>query len=558
MTTSRKIDAGTSRTFAAVLLFGLLAMTARNATDPDLWWHLRTGEWIVQAGHVPRVDFFSFTRAGHAWIAQEWLSEVTFYELWKHGGTAALIIFSAVITTAGFMLLYLRCLSAGEGKRHWAAAGTALGALASSACWGVRPQMFTFALASLLLWLMDAGEERPELLVWIPPLFVLWLNLHAGFALGPALLLAYGIGLILETALGDTPWLKVRPLLVRTGLLAVACLALVPLNPNGVRLYRYPLDTLRSEGMRSLIGEWFSPDFHQLTYRPLLVVWLLLVVALAVSRARIRGRVLVPLLLTAVSSLDAVRHIPIFILVAIPVMVAAIPSERARGDFSKRSGGLQFRRVFNAAIVILIAMFALVKWGVVVRNEGAREAAIFPQAAITSMRTAGLPLRVFAYYDWGGYVIWNLYPDYRVFVDGRADLYGDELLREFKTAIHLQEGWREVLDGWKVDTVLVPPGCALAQALLMDGGWERGFGDSRAVVFVRRQGPIENSEISKDKVLVDLLGKKSEKNVSQRGSQSAKLGPIYRLPYSPRWERLTFKLKKESANGRIWQETVAQ
>ena len=515
MTTSGKIDAGRrSRTFGAVLLFGLLAMTARNATDPDLWWHLRTGEWIVQAGHVPRFDLFSFTRAGHAWIAQEWLSEVTFYELWKHGGTAALIIFSAVITTVGFMLLYLRCLSAGEGKRHWAAAGTALGALASSACWGVRPQMFTFTLASLLLWLMDAGEERPGLLVWIPPLFVLWLNLHAGFALGPALLLAYGIGLILETALGDTPWPAVRPILIRTGVLVVACLALVPLNPNGARLYRYPLDTLRSQGMRSLIGEWFSPDFHQLTYRPLLAVWLLLVVALAVSRVRIRGRVLVPLLLTAVGSLDAVRHIPIFILVAIPVMVAAIPSYGARAaDFSTRPGGLQFRRLFNSAMVILIAMFALVKWGVVLRNEGVREAAVFPRAAIASMRTAGLPPRVFAYYDWGGYVIWNLYPDYRVFVDGRADLYGDELLREFKTAIHMQKGWREVLDGWKVETVLVPPSCALAQALLLDGGWETAFRDSQAIVFVRRRGRIENSEISKDKVLVDLqaLGKKSEK-----------------------------------------------
>src|ERR1700688_445816 len=266
--------------FDAILLFGLLGMTARNAIDPDLWWHLRTGQLIVETGKVPHFDPFSFTRGGRAWVSHEWLSDVLFYELWKHGGPAALILFSAIITTAGFMLLYLLC----PAQKHWAAAATAFGALASAPAWGVRPQMFTFTMASLLLWLVEAGENRPKLLFWIPPLFVLWLNLHAGFALGPALLLAYGIGLILETALGDTPWLKVRPLLVRTGLLAVACLALVPLNPNGVRLYRYPLDTLRSEGMRSLIGEWFSPDFHQLTYRPLLVVLLLRGVARAVSR----------------------------------------------------------------------------------------------------------------------------------------------------------------------------------------------------------------------------------------------------------------------------------
>src|SRR5277367_3273285 len=106
--------------FSAILLSGLLAMTARNAVDPDLWWHLRTGQWILDTGHVPRSDPFSFTRAGHAWVAQEWLSEVVFYELWKHGGAAALIVFSAMITTAGFMLIYFRCL----GTRHWAAAAT--------------------------------------------------------------------------------------------------------------------------------------------------------------------------------------------------------------------------------------------------------------------------------------------------------------------------------------------------------------------------------------------------------------------------------------------------
>jgi hypothetical protein len=209
-----------------------------------------------------------------------------FYKLWQHGGAAALIVFSAIVTTAGFMLLYLRCLAYGA-KSHWAAAATALGALAAAPSWGVRPQMFTFTLASLLLWLMESGliesgaiqSNRPRRLLWIPPLFLLWLNLHAGFALAPVLLLAYGAGLMVETAVGDTPWRQVRPVAVRVLLLLLVCLALVPLNPSGPRLYRYPFDTLLSSGMRSLIGEWHSPDFHEWLYRPLLLVWLLLLSA---------------------------------------------------------------------------------------------------------------------------------------------------------------------------------------------------------------------------------------------------------------------------------------
>ena len=84
-------ESNRSRTFAGILLFGLLAMTARNATDPDLWWHLRTGQWIVETGHIPHSDPFSFTRAGTAWVSHEWLSEVVFYEIWKYTGAAGLI-----------------------------------------------------------------------------------------------------------------------------------------------------------------------------------------------------------------------------------------------------------------------------------------------------------------------------------------------------------------------------------------------------------------------------------------------------------------------------------
>src|SRR6202171_1828715 len=372
-----------SNVFPVVLLLGLLGMTARPATDPDLWWHLRTGQLIVVTGHVPHSDSFSFTRAGHAWVSHEWVSEVVFYERWKHGCAPLLIVFSAIITTTGFMLLYLRCLPFCGGKNHWAAAATVLGALASAPSWGVRPQMFTLTLASLLLWLLGGGNkleggnktDRPRLLFWMPPLFLLWLNLHAGFALGLALLFAYGVGLTVETVVGSMPWENARPIILLVLLLLLACLALVPLNPSGAQLYRYPFDTLRSSAMRSFIVEWFSPDFHDSLYRPFLLVWLLLLTALASSRSRPKGRVIVPLLLPSFPSLDAVRHIPIFVLVAIPVIPAALPAASVSPAASqRRPDSSRFRPLFNVAAVILIAVFALVKWVRLAPSPGAREA----------------------------------------------------------------------------------------------------------------------------------------------------------------------------------------
>ena len=483
--------------FAAILFFGLLGMTARQAADPDLWWHLRTGQWIVETRHVPHSDPFSFTRAGHAWVSHEWLSEVVFYELWKHSGAAGLIVFSAIITSAGFMPLYLRCLLSG-GKRHWAAAATVLGALASAPSWGVRPQMFTFTLASLLLWLLESSskKDQPRLLFWIPPLFLLWLNLHAGFALGLALLFAYCFGLIMETAAGNTPWQQARPIVLRVVLLLLACLALVPLSPSGAQLYRYPFDTLRSSGMRSFIVEWFSPDFHEWLYRPFLLVWLLLLIALAGSRSRPKGRVIVPLLLTSFAALDAVRHIPIFVLVAIPVIATALPVPSGSSTVSQRPpDSSRFRPLFGGVVVILIAVFALVKWVSLTHSQDAREAEQYPQKAVAFLQAGDQPRRIFVYYDWGGYAIWKLYPEYRVFVDGRADLYGDDLLRQFKTAVQLRTGWRDILDSWKVEAVLLPPSCALAQALLLDPNWHAAFSDPKAIILLRTHPAVENAAI---------------------------------------------------------------
>jgi hypothetical protein len=484
------ILAGKSPRFAAIMTFGLLAMAARPATDPDLWWHLRTGQWIVETGHIPHADPFSFTRAGQAWVSHEWLSEIIFYELWKHGGAAALIIFSAIVTASGFMLLYLRC----PGKRYWAAAATVVGALASAPSFGVRPQMFTFVLASLLLWLIEKGEDQPKLLFWIPLIFLLWVNLHAGFALGPALLLAYGIGLLLEVATGTTPAREARPILLRVLTLLAACLALVPLNPSRAELYRYPFDTLRSPAMRSFIGEWHSPDFHQWLYRPLALVWLLLFIsiALAASRLTLKGRVIVPLLLTACAALDAVRHIPIFVLTAMPVIAAALPQAAAAAPLpERRRAAAWVRPLFLTVVVILMAALALVRWTQLAKRQDASEATQFPERAVALLQSGRYPTRIFAYYDWGGYTLWKLYPQYRVFVDGRADLYGDNILRQFTTAVQLHTGWKEVLDSWDVGAVLLPPSSALAQGLLLDPHWYAAFSDPRSILLVRRQQKVE-------------------------------------------------------------------
>jgi hypothetical protein len=414
-------------------------------------------------------------------VLHEWLSELILFGLWRFTGWAGLIIFSAIVTTTGFMLLFWRCAA----PPHWAVAATVLGVLASAPTWGVRPQMFTFLFASFWLWLLERSEQRPWFLAWIPPLFLLWLNLHGGFALGPALLIAYLIGLIWEALSGDTEWRLVRGRAFSLLLTLGICLALVPLNPSGTELYRYPLDVLRSGTMRSFILEWHSPDFHQGTYFPLLLLSLALVIVFALLPVRLRTRTLVPLLGSFLAALDAIRHIPIFVLLAVPVIAAAFQYRRPRITLQARSGARRLKARAFAVVTVLMALFAVAEWAKLARDQSESEEQTYPVQAVRKLAALQVRDRVFAYYDWGGYLIWKLYPSSKVFVDGRADLYVTGMLRQFQDVMQLRPGWRQILDFWDVKTVLVPSSSAVAQALALDPSWHMQYQDAKASLFVR-------------------------------------------------------------------------
>ncbi|MFZ0953533.1 MAG: hypothetical protein WAN17_14775, partial [Candidatus Sulfotelmatobacter sp.] len=170
----------TRNLFLAALFVGLFAMAARDVTDPDVWWHLKTGQYIAQHRSVPHTDPFSYTRAGQPWVAHEWLSELFMYEIDHTTGWGGLILFFAAVLTAAFFLLYLRCGPA----TYVAGVATLVAAWATVPVWGVRPQILSLLLTSLWLLILHRSERNPKLLWWTLPLTLLWVNLHAGFAVG--------------------------------------------------------------------------------------------------------------------------------------------------------------------------------------------------------------------------------------------------------------------------------------------------------------------------------------------------------------------------------------
>ncbi len=171
---------------AFFLMIFALAVRQSAFIDPDLWWHLQTGQDIVASRAIPQTDIYSFTKAGSEWVTHEWLSEVVIYATYRISGWAGLLFVFSGFITAAFYLVYRRC----TGKPYIAAFAILLAVAASSPLFGVRPQMITLLLASTFIALLTdySNDGKSRRLYWMVPLMLLWVNLHAGFALGLGLI----------------------------------------------------------------------------------------------------------------------------------------------------------------------------------------------------------------------------------------------------------------------------------------------------------------------------------------------------------------------------------
>jgi hypothetical protein len=476
----------TRRVFVAIFALGLFTMAARGVADPDVWWHLRTGQLILQNHSLFHTDPYSFTRFGEPWINHEWLSEILLFGLYRTAGFGGLTIAFAAVISATFLLVFLRS----PCRPYLAAVMTLWGAVASASSWGVRPQMFSLLLASIFLVLLEASERRPLLLWWTAPLMLLWVNLHAGYPIGLAFIALFLIGEGLEAWVGLEPWQEFLPRFKRLATAFALCLALVALNPNGVRIYWYPFETLRSAAMHRFIHEWFSPDFHDSTYLPLLLMLLALIAGLALLSRRPRLRNLVLLLATIPAALRSVRHIPILMLVMVPVL-AELAQSWLQGSSASRwlrtplTGSAARTLAINSVVLFAITSFTVLRVRHVVASQAQTEAKYFPTAAAAFIEQQHPPGPMMNHYNWGGYFIWKLYPQYRVFIDGRADVYGDSFMTDFSDCYFLTDDWKKSLQTWGIRTLVLPPDAPLIVALRLNPDWKQIYEDSEAVILTR-------------------------------------------------------------------------
>jgi len=313
--------------FTIAIFVTMLIAAIQPVTDPDFWWHVTTGNWILSHHAVPRTDLFTYTVSGHRWITHEWLSEVLLSTLYAVGRLPLESFALGAITAAGFFLVY----RAIDRRVNFVIAGLALalGVAAANPIWGPRIQMVTFALTALTyLWVKRFCEGHGRALYFLPAVMLVWVNLHAGFVVAYAVV---GTALLLEGLryLARRPGAMPIDRLKAMGIVLLAAVAVAIVNPNGWDIYLYPFQTGGSPEQQRLIVEWFSPNFQMSQIWPFEAMVFLIIGGLALAR-RIELRQFLLLLLGLGLALHSVRNLSFFMLVAVPALADYAQQARER------------------------------------------------------------------------------------------------------------------------------------------------------------------------------------------------------------------------------------
>ena len=485
-------------------------MSAALLRDADTGWHIRSGEQILLTHAVPRTDPFSYTKQGEPWYAWEWMYDVVIAAIHHVSGLNGVVLFTAVVISSTFALLF-RFILRRSGNLVVAGALTLLAIAAAQVHMLARPHVLSWLLT--LLWVenlcrFEDGERAA--LLWLPPLMLLWANLHAGFVLGLGLLGVFAIGCMWNavTAPREGDRQKVAQLIT---VLSV-CLLTTLLTPYGYRLDVHVYQYLSNNFLMNNIDEFVSPNFHVAVYGYFELFLLLVIVGAALGRERITATGLLLLLFSIHAGLYAVRNIPIaaiiMSLVLGPLMTVAISPESDRRScpqwvrslldagqgISDSMTNLE-RKLHGHVLVsaVMAASVALVLNGGRVLSKQILAAHFdektFPVKAAQFIAERGIRDHLFSSDTWSGYLIYKLYPGTKVYFDDRHDFYGEAFIKEYAKAFLGSRQWREPLERYQVKWVLMPTDAPLSSLLRESHDWRIDYDDGLAMVFSRERTP---------------------------------------------------------------------
>jgi hypothetical protein len=515
------------------LFWSLLAgpLSNRPLADPDIGWHIRTGELILATHSLPRTDPFSSTMQGQPWFAWEWLYDILLGTLHRACGLNGVVWLCGLLVAAIFALLLSELLQRGTGLLL-AIALMLLALAASTIHLYARPHIVSwlFSLlwfAALELWERSEQGRLPRWILWFfPASMLLWVNLHGGWLFGIALLGIYNLAAFVESVREQDAYAAIRAG-HRARAMAVAWMASAAatlVNPFGWRLHVHIYRYLSDRYLMSRIDEFKSPDFHGWAERCFAIILMLVLIAFAGHRKKLRLSHLLVVLLAVYAGFYSSRNLPVssmvLVLIVGPLLWENFTSlaDKPGGwrwvrngtarisSFSERMGAQEMQLRGHLWPVVPVAFaFAICLQGGWLGSRQLIHAQFEPQkmpvAAVTFLQKEFEGKQpstepVFSTDAWGGYLIYRMnggrmypewmYPERKVVIDDRHDLYGSGRIRQYLILTQAEPGWQSVLKEWQIRTALLPTDSTLANLLRELPDWRVVYEDRVAVVFERR------------------------------------------------------------------------
>jgi hypothetical protein len=438
--------------------------------DSDTYWHIAAGQWILDHHAMPRVDIYSFTKAGEPWISTSWLAQILFAKAYELTGWTGPIVVAATSIAATFALLAF-ILSRRIASTY--AVLIALVALVLSI-----PHLFArphvLVMPVMVAWvsgLVSASERREAPSLWLLPLMVLWANLHGGFVFGLALVAPFAFD-----ALWNAQAPQRRPLVLRWMVFGICALAACCITPYGWGSILASRKILELGELLHLIYEWMPADFSY--FGPFEACVLGSIAGALYCGVKLSPPRIILVLGLLHMAFSHVRNLEIFALLMPLVVLTPLSTQ-----FGVRAGRLSGASFPIGSATMLVAILGVSTWAYAANYKFSPTVVQSPAAAVDVLKQQN-PRHILNDLPFGGYLISRGFP---VFIDGRAELYGEQFEMKYYRALQLKDVnlLLDMLKDYDIDAVLLTPATPAASLLDHLDGWQRVYSDETAVLHVR-------------------------------------------------------------------------
>jgi hypothetical protein len=475
----------------ALVLLAIALADAGRKTDPDLWGHLRFGQAVLGQGHLTLSDSYSYSAPGHLWRNHEWLAEVTMAWFYNLLGVFGLKLMKLVCTAATILFVALADSETGASPSIQSNVLIAA-AVALMPQMQFRPQLFTFALLSVVLWILWRDSRRGSAPLWLAiPILALWANLHGGFIVGLATLGIYAGVRTLQDLLGGRGVRRGLGLMAVTAAAALATL----LNPYGIGIWYTIAHALRNPVTHNVVTDWQPLTFAMLRQwhaEHSGVIYFLVALGIMATfaitsvlapRADDLAMVAIAAVMT-VAAFVSVRNMPLAVIAACGPLTrhSELILARRRAISAEFSPGLSGS--LHQIILVVLSLLVAVETGLFSNRLG--EDRVYPAGAVAFMNEHDLHGNVLCDFDWGEYFIWHAAPRSKVFIDGRYDtVYPEKVIIDYVDFYFNLGHAAEVLKSYPHDFVLIPPTSEAYRLMTKSTAWKLIYRDPGAAVFAR-------------------------------------------------------------------------